>query len=99
MKKISHVLGEIALYSIFVTLSLACATSRYTGTYDEEYSAIVELPGAKDSIYTKANLVFVDVFNNADSVIQFSDKESGVIKGKYISKVLVAYLMNTTYVL
>jgi hypothetical protein len=33
---------------------------------------------------------FVDAFNNANSVIQFSDKESGVIKGKYIGDSVMA---------
>jgi hypothetical protein len=33
---------------------------------------------------------FVDFFKNAGSVIQFSDKESGIIKGKYIGERFMA---------
>jgi hypothetical protein len=36
--------------------------------------------------YIKANEWMVETFNDAESVIQFSDKESGIVKGKYIVK-------------
>ena len=40
--------------------------------------------GSKNEVYVKANLWLVDIFNSAKSVIQFSDKEAGIIKGKYV---------------
>ena len=40
---------------------------------------------AADAIYVKVNSWMVDTFKSADSVIQFSDKEAAIIKGKYIS--------------
>jgi len=49
------------------------------------YNEVVEVDNmSKDALFTKANMWFVDAFRNADSVIQFSEKDSGVIKGKYV---------------
>jgi len=38
----------------------------------------------KDSNYVLANEWMVETFNDAESVIQFTDKESGTVKGKYL---------------
>jgi hypothetical protein len=40
--------------------------------------------GTKAELFVKANLWMVDQFKSAKSVIQYSDKEAGVIKGKYL---------------
>lgn len=90
---------KISLYGIFILLSLACASTVKTGTYAENYEEIVEVEGTKDNIFTKANLVFVDVFVNADSVIQYSDKEAGVIKGKYFSTIGSFRLYNVSSII
>jgi type IV pilus biogenesis protein CpaD/CtpE len=50
---------------------------------------------SKNDLYLRANDWMVDTFNNADSVIQFSDKEGGVISGKYRMGV-VDSVSNTT---
>ncbi|MFH0756355.1 MAG: DUF4468 domain-containing protein [Bacteroidota bacterium] len=39
---------------------------------------------SKLQLYVKANDWMISEFNNAESVIQFTDKESGVITGKYL---------------
>ena len=44
----------------------------------------------KSDLYVKANQWMVNSFNNAKSVIQFSDKESGTITGKYMLGKLTA---------
>ena len=44
----------------------------------------VEAEGTKEELYVKANIWAIKTFNQADSVIQFSDKESGTISGRYI---------------
>lgn len=41
----------------------------------------------KNSNYIKANEWMVTTFNSAKSVIQFSDKDAGIVKGKYIMRV------------
>lgn len=38
----------------------------------------------KNDLFVTANLWMIDVFNDAKSVIQFSDKEAGVLKGRYV---------------
>jgi hypothetical protein len=49
-----------------------------------KYEDVVEAPGMSAAdLYNKVNMWFVDVFKSADSVIQYSDKDAGVIKGKY----------------
>lgn len=40
----------------------------------------------KNENYIKANEWMVETFNNAESVIQFTDKEAGIIKGKYVMR-------------
>lgn len=40
----------------------------------------------KDDIFVSANNWMVENFNNAKSVIQYSDKEAGVVTGKYLLK-------------
>ena len=40
----------------------------------------------KNSNFIKANEWMVQTFGNAESVIQFTDKEAGIVKGKYIMK-------------
>jgi hypothetical protein len=66
-----------------------------------EYNEVINVNGMSAvNIYTKANMWFVDAFKNADSVIQFSDKESGTIKGKYVSDLIISgyqqFLTTTT---
>ncbi|MCP4802902.1 MAG: DUF4468 domain-containing protein [Bacteroidetes bacterium] len=38
----------------------------------------------KNTLYVRANNWMVESFNNAKSVIQFTDKESGTISGRYL---------------
>ncbi|MBP5576053.1 MAG: DUF4468 domain-containing protein [Treponema sp.] len=84
MKNLKTVLGIVSLFAAFIMLSLACATTK-DATLPMKYEEVVDISGSKDAIYTKANLVFVDLFNSAKSVLQYSDKEAGVMKGKYVS--------------
>lgn len=57
---------------------------------------LVETNLNKDDNYVRANEWMVEAFNNAESVIQFSDKENGIVKGKYILK--PAYISTSPYV-
>lgn len=45
---------------------------------------VINLEGSKNDLYVRANKWMVENFNNAKSVIQFSDKEAGVVAGKYL---------------
>ena len=76
---------------VFVILLASCATSGEKLTERLTYAEIIEISGtAQVDLYTKANMWFVDVFRNAESVIQFSDRDSGVIMGKYINRGLTS---------
>ncbi|WP_299396496.1 DUF4468 domain-containing protein [uncultured Gelidibacter sp.] len=56
-----------------------------TMSYDgEPFTKTIELSSDKDSNYIKANEWMVETFGNVESVIQFVDKEAGIIKGKYM---------------
>jgi hypothetical protein len=43
-----------------------------------------DLDLSQDELFLKANEWMISTFNNAESVIQYSDKEAGTLMGKYI---------------
>ena len=46
---------------------------------------IIEVPNTSQTdLYVRANSAAVEMFNNASSVIQYSDKDAGMIKGKFV---------------
>jgi hypothetical protein len=86
-------LAVLALFS--------CVSMGETLTEPLSYNEVVDIAGVSSSdLFTKANMWFVDAFKNADSVIQFSDRDSGTIKGKYVSDLVLSnvqqYLITTT---
>ena len=71
----------------FVTLLASCSSLMMpvVETTDLAKTKIIEnLSENKSDLYVKANKWMIKSFNNAESVIQFSDKESGTISGKYL---------------
>jgi len=44
---------------------------------------------SKKELYVRANNWMVDTFNSAKSVVQFTDKESGTISGRYLLGTIV----------
>jgi hypothetical protein len=80
-KKVAVVLFSVGLLGI-----AACTTTR-TGVPPIEFSKIVDAPEMiKDDLFVKTNLWAVGHFNKADSVIEYSDKEAGIISGKYVGE-------------
>jgi len=78
-------LGLSFIVCFLVTLSCVTSGSKEKITEPVIFAEIVEANGiSQETLFTRTNMWLVDVFRNAESVIQFSDKESGVIKGKYI---------------
>lgn len=68
------------------TLSLwicGCASVISTFTADDQVSKTLDASGTKNQLYTRANEWMIAAFNSAESVIEYSDKEDGVIVGKY----------------
>lgn len=75
---------KIALVVIpFFLLSCTIATVSVPETeyVIDVYDSLVD---SKNKLFLKANRWMVSTFNNAESVIQHSDKEEGVIVGKYL---------------
>jgi len=78
-----------ALISVALVMSLfgSCATMVGSDLTPDQARVveIVECPGIdKDRLFVLANTWAVDAFVSAESVIQYSDKEAGIVKGKYI---------------
>jgi hypothetical protein len=48
----------------------------------EKVVKLVDKP--QEDLYIRANTWMVENFNNAESVIQFSDKPNGIVTGKYL---------------
>jgi len=78
MKRILAALLTIALTS--------CASMQPVTFTESEYVVKVfeDVKGTKEQLYLKANDWMIKTFNDATSVIQHSDKEEGVIIGKYL---------------
>lgn len=69
---------------IFLLILTSCATIKEVQV-NEPYSRVYEnLNGNQSQLFVKANDWMVKTFNNASSVIQYSDKTEGVIIGKYL---------------
>ena len=73
----------VILISSFTLVS--CAMKKYVNSPPPKSKNIITKTN-KNSNYIKANEWMINTFSNAESVIQFSDKEAGIIKGKYAMK-------------
>lgn len=75
------------MITLLITSLFSCAVNKGFTEADKEQEHIYEFPGmTKDQLYIASNTWMVDIFRSAESVIQFSDKEDGVVMGKYVSK-------------
>ena len=64
-------------------LLMSCATVKPSEV--KGATKVVEVPGAsKDEIFVRASSWMAETFNSSKSVTQYSDKEAGIIKGKYV---------------
>ncbi len=74
--------------SLFLILLVGCAT---VTTKSIPVEKKLNIPNTKmNDLYVRANNWMVDTFRNAKSVVQFSDKEAGVISGRYLLGTVVA---------
>jgi hypothetical protein len=54
-------------------------------TLEQPFVKVYEnIDGDKQQLYLRANDWMVSMFNDAESVVQYSDKEEGVIIGRYL---------------
>lgn len=77
----------IGIVVVLSTLLYSCASMMGASAAEEarKYERVIEVPNhTRSEIYVKANAWFVETFNSAESVIEFQDRESGKIMGKYV---------------
>jgi len=69
-----------------LTLSFfSCATStKAVEVKMPKISKVIYIEKTKNELYLKAYDWMISTFKDAESVIQFTDKESGIITGKYL---------------
>ena len=64
-------------------LLMSCATVKPSEV--KGMTKVVDVPGvSKDELFVRASSWMVETFNSSKSVTQYSDKEAGIIKGKYV---------------
>lgn len=66
----------------FLLLFISCTATRTMVRLDPTYK-IIESDGSRDELFVNANIWLVESFQSAKDVIQFSDKEAGIVMGKY----------------
>jgi hypothetical protein len=67
-----------------VLLLVSCMTPQPVTKEEGTYSEVINVPGMQSNdIFIKTNLWFVDAFKSANNVIEFSNEQQGIIKGKY----------------
>jgi hypothetical protein len=77
---------KFTLLSTILLILISCGTSRVIVETPETEIKNIDNNSNKNSNFIKANEWMVQAFNNAKSVIQFKDKEAGIVKGKYVMK-------------
>ena len=78
----------LLLLCVAITIQ-SCAT--YTPVSMEPISQSFVIDKEKDEIFVSANNWMVENFNNAKSVIQYTDKEAGIVTGRYLLKPLYEF--------
>ena len=69
---------------LILLLALTSCASYHTISYDQPVVDQFEAQGSRAELFVKANEWMVDRFISSKSVIEFSDKETGTIIGKYV---------------
>ena len=76
---------KLLLLPVLTILIMSLHSCAVVTTESKPVSRVVNVEDAtKSDLYVRANNWMVGAFNNAESVIQFTDKESGTITGKYL---------------
>ena len=76
---------KLFLLPVLTVLFLSLQSCAVITTESRPITKVVNIEDAtKNELYVRANNWMVSAFNNAESVIQFTDKETGTITGKYL---------------
>lgn len=68
---------------LLVSLLTSCGIGQIEYYEIDEVSETISINQSKDEIFVNSNLWLVESFISAKSIIQYSDKEAGVIAGKF----------------
>lgn len=74
---------NVFLISILFVFN-ACGTLNMVQIEEPVIKVYTDLTDSKDELFVKANDWMIGMFVDASSVIQFSDKEEGILIGKYL---------------
>lgn len=90
---------RITIISFTLLLFISCGTSQKSLVHINPIIKSFEINGDKNDLYVRANNWMVETFKSAKSVIQFTDKESGTVSGRYLFKesMQVQGFVNTPY--
>lgn len=76
---------KLLLLTVLTASFLSLQSCAVITTEGQPVSRVIQVENAKkNELYVKANNWMVSAFNDAESVVQFTDKESGTITGKYL---------------
>lgn len=76
----------LTLFVVLSTLFTSCVSTKKLLDSPPSKTKLIANKGTKNSNFIKANEWMVETFNDAESVIQFTDKEAGIVKGKYVMR-------------
>ena len=91
-------LSIVAMLLVALFVVSGCASTSNENVVDE-MNVVVEVPNkTADELFVLANSWAVDTFNSAEAVIEFSDKDAGIIKGTFSHSIsgFNTYLTETT---
>lgn len=73
----------VSVVVLCILILAGCQSTQSIPPSENTYSMIYEFPGmSAEEIFTAANDWMVTMFRSAESVIEYSDKESGIITGR-----------------
>lgn len=82
---------KLIVLLISICILNSCALTVYEANFTQPFTKTYDVKGTQDELFIKANLWMITIFKDARSVIQYSDKSTGVILGKYLLHYYPAY--------
>jgi hypothetical protein len=74
--------------NLLIVISLiSCAPTKVAVNFDAPIIKMYDVEGTQDDLYVKANRWMITSFKDARSIIQFSDKEQGILIGRYLLRI------------
>ncbi|MDY7026706.1 MAG: DUF4468 domain-containing protein [Spirochaetota bacterium] len=80
---------QTILLLISAAMLFGCASATTVMSEDPQVIEIIEVDASVSDIFRLSNEWMVETFNSAEAVIQYTDKEEGVLMGKGVSEIPV----------